>query len=437
MSKLEKVKQEVVKYDYVRFSLCDLNGTSRGHVIKGRHAAKYLEHGLAFFEGTLAFGPRTEVVMLNHENNHFFGNMNIFPDPDTLRPIPWAPGCMKVAEMLCESRWMKDNTPQMACPRYAARKQFQRLADLGYDFCSGHEIEFTLLDETLQPVNVVPDGYSLRLMNKHSKILFHFDKNFEDSNISVERYHPEFSRGMFEAVTTPKYGIDSLDMAFNLQQGLLEMADLKGLTATFMSQPFYNESGLCAHLNFSLWTKSGENVFYDADAADNLSVTAKQWIAGILKHSKALHAFTSPTVNCYRNMGFFLFASSINWGIENRAACIRVKNDGPLRTYIENRLPSSKSNAYLVAASTIAAGLDGVIKKMECPPPGITEHDEPLPRSLAEALEELEQDEVLCDALGKELVTWFVKSKRDADITMFEGVETDEERFAIEKKAYL
>ncbi|XP_067655567.1 lengsin-like [Haliotis asinina] len=437
MSKMEIVKKELVKYDYVRFALCDLNGMSCGQVVRGCHAAKYLDKGLTMFEGTLALGPRGDPVIVNHEKNHCLGNMNIFPDLNTLRQIPWAPEGVKVVEMICESRWMKDNTPQLACPRYVARKQLQRLEDLGFDLYSGYEIEFIILDETMKPVFDGTEAYSHRLMNKHSKVIFHMDKNFQDSKIDVERYHTECASGMFEAVTKPKYGIESLDMAFNLQEGLLEMADLGGFTVTFMSRLPDSTTGGSKHFNLSLWTKSGENAFYDADAADKLSVVAKQFIAGILKHMTALCAFANPTVNCYRNTGVFLYPSAITWGLEDRLACVRAKNDGPSRTYIENRLPSPMGNIYLVAASTIAAGLDGVIKKMECPPPGEAENEELLPSSLSEALVELEKDEELCDALGKDLVAWFVQSKRDAELVKYEGVETDEERFAIEKKDYL
>ncbi|XP_067656107.1 lengsin-like [Haliotis asinina] len=437
MSKMEILKKELVKYDYVRFALCDLNGMSCGQVVRGCHAAKYLDKGLTMYEGTLALGPRGYPVNVNHEKNRCLGNMNVFPDLNTLRPIPWAPEGVKVVEMICESRWMEDDTPQLACPRYVARKQIQRLEDLGFDLYSGYEIEFIILDENMKPVFDSAAPYSHRLINKHSKVIFHMDKHFQDSKIDVERYHTECARGMFEAVTKPKYGIESLDMTFNLQEGLLEMADLGGFTVTFISRLSDSTTGGSKHFNVSLWTKSGENVFYDADAADKLSVVAKQFIAGILKHTKALYAFANPTVNCYRNTGMFLFPSAITWGLEDRTACVRAKNDGPSRTYIENRLASPMSNVYLIAASTIAAGLDGVIKKMECPPPGKTEHEELLPRSLSEALVELEKDEELCDALGKDLVAWFVQSKRDAELVKYEGVETDEERFAIEKEDYL
>ncbi|XP_046328238.1 glutamine synthetase-like [Haliotis rufescens] len=438
MSKFEEVQKEICKYDYVRFALCDLNGMNRGQVIAGRYAAEYMDDGLDLCEDTLVFGPRTEITTIVHEKNYNIGNMLIFPDADTLRSIPWAPDGVKVAEVLCESRWKKDNSPQDACPRYVARQQLQRLGDLGFDLYSGHEIEFILLDnDTLKPVFAGDDMYSNRVFNNHSKLLFHFDRHFQESKIDVERYHVEMGPGLFEAVAKPKYGIESPDMAFSLREGLLEMADLEGFKITFMSHPYYNQMGLSTHLNFSLWNRSGENIFYDECSPDKLSTVAKRWIAGILKHSKALCAFANPTVNCYRNLGKFGYPSTICWGIEDRYACIRAKNDGPSRTYLENRLPGGKSNLYLVLASTIAAGLDGVIKKMECPPPGKTKDDESLPLSLAEALDELEKDEVLCNALGKELVTWFVKCKRDVEVAKFKLLKSDEERFAMERVEYL
>ncbi|XP_067655843.1 lengsin-like [Haliotis asinina] len=437
MLKLEHLRREVSKYDYVRFSLCDLNCTSRGQVIPSRYAARYIQDGLDMFEGILAMGPKTEKVVITHEKNHNLGNMLILSDPYTLRPIPWAPEGIKMAEILCESRWKKDNSPQLACPRYVTRMQLQRLDDLGLDFYSGNEIEFKLLDESLNPVYFGRGGFNQRLFNKNSKLLFHFDRNFQESNIDVESYHAENTDGIFEAVTKPKFGIESPDMAFNLKEGLMEMADLQGFKVTFMANFNSGEDVIANHFNFSLWNKSGENVFYDDEAPDKLSTIARQWIAGILKHGKAICAFANPTVNCYRNFFKMLYPLHIYWGIEDRHAYLRIKNKAPCTTYIENRLPSGKSNPYLVMASTIAAGLDGVNRKMECPAQGKTKDTESFPCCLAEALAELEKDVDLCHALGYELVTWFVKSKKDAEIAKYDGIESDEERFAIEKENYL
>ncbi|XP_046368054.1 glutamine synthetase-like [Haliotis rufescens] len=441
MSKLEEVKKEIAKYDYVRFSLCDLNSEYRGQVVAGRHAAKYLEEGIDIAQGILRALQWKLYHHIDHEKSYKWGKAIIYPDLDTLRPIPWAGDGVKVAEKLCESRWKKDNSPQDACPRYVARKQLQRLDEQGYVFFSGYEIEFSILEkETLNPIFECWNLYSQRMFNKHSKRLLHFDKNFKESNIDVERYHTEAGPGMCEATMKPKFGIESTDMAMNIKEGLMEMAtNLDHHVVTFMTFPISekNPIGTNTHLNISLWNKNGESVFYDASAPDKLSDIAKYWIAGILRHSKALCAFCNPTVNCYRTINKPFCPSAIFWAIEEQNALLRVKNESPSKTYIENRLPSGKCNSYLVLASTIAAGLDGVINKLECPPEGSSDNAEILPHTLEEALEELEQDDVLVSALGSELVTWFVKCKRVGEIDLFKDVETDEERFALEKQYYL
>ncbi|XP_046371078.2 glutamine synthetase-like [Haliotis rufescens] len=439
MSTLEEAKKEIVKYDYVRFSLCDLNGEHRGQVVAGRHAAKYLEEGIDIPQAILRAVPRKPYPRIDQERN--CRKAMIYPDLDTLRPIPWAEDGVKVAQILCESRWKKDNSPQEACPRYVARKQLQRLEQQGYAFYSGYEIEFNILEkETMTPIFECWNMFSQRIFNKHSKLLFHFDKNFKESNIDVERYHTEAGPGMFEAILKPKFGIECTDMTMNIKEGLMEMAaNLEHHVVTFMAFPLSEKTpiGTNIHLNVSLWNKNGESLFYDASAPDKLSVITRYWIAGMLRHSKALCALCRPTVNCYRAIYKPFCPSTIFWGIEHGEATIRVKNESPSKTYIENRLPSGKSNPYLVVASTIAAGLDGVLNKLECPPAGSVDNAETLPHSLEEALEELEKDDVLVSALGSELVTWFVKCKRVGEIDLFKDAKTDEEKVALEKECHL
>ncbi|XP_046328205.2 lengsin-like [Haliotis rufescens] len=360
--------------------------------------------------------------------------MRIIPDLNTLRPVPWVENGVKVAEMLCESRWKTDNAPQEACPRYVARQQLQRLGELGLKLYSGFEIEFTLLEKkSLKSVNEFNDVYRQSNFAKHSNYFFGFDRNFFESKIDIERFHCELGPGQFEVVMKPKYGIECPDMTLNLKEGLIETANQKDLVVSFMTD---SQTTNTSHFNFSLWSETGENMFYDASSPDNLSVTAKQWIAGILKHGKALTAFANPTINCFRRIGVEMCPSVISWGIEDRDGCLRIKNEGPFKTYMEYRPPSGKINPYLVMASIIAAGLDGVINKMECPPPGITGSSETLPNSLSEALEELEEDVGLVNALGQELVTWFVKCKRVGEIAKFEGLQNDGEAFAMERQLY-
>ncbi|XP_067672632.1 lengsin-like [Haliotis asinina] len=438
MSKLERVLSEIAHYDYIRFAICDINGISRGQVVPSRNAAKYMEEGLDMFEGALVFGFETEVAALAHEKCYHHGNMTIVPDLDTLRPIPWGgDGKFKVAEILCESRWKIDSSPQVACPRYVLRQQLQRLGELGFELYSGFEIEYFLFcADTMKPLFNGKDYMCHRSQNKTGPLLFKFDGELFKAGVDMDRIHSEYAPGMFEAVMKPQYGIGGGDATFNLKQGLLELADLNGLKATFISKLDLEENGCGAHFNFSLLSKdTGENAFYDQKASDKLSTTAKQWIAGILKHSRALTALTSPTINCYRRLHQPWAPGSIFWGIEDRDASLRVKNHGPSGTYLENRIPSGRSNPYIVMAATIAAGLDGVKNKLECPPSTSLKEAEPLPSTLDEALKDLQADTELIRALGEEFVSWFVTCKQ-FELNRFAELVDNKERMELEKKIY-
>ncbi|XP_046584749.1 lengsin-like isoform X2 [Haliotis rubra] len=438
MSKLERVRSEIASYDYIRFAISDINGTCRGQVVPSRNAVKYLEGGADMYEGALMLSLESEMAIIPHEKCYHYGNMTLVPDLDTLRPIPWGgDGKAKVAEISCECRWKIDNSPQEACPRYVLRQQIQRLDELGLDLYSGFEIEYFLFyADTMKPVFSGKDFMSHRIQNQTGPLLFKFDGELFKAGIDVDKIHSEYAPGMFEAVMKPQYGIEGADATFNLKQGLLELADLNGLKATFMSKLDLEQTGCGAHFNFSLVSKdTRENAFYDQKESDSLSTTAKQWIAGILKHSRALTALTSPTINCYRRLHQPWAPGSIFWGIEDREASLRVKNHGPSGTYLENRMPSGRSNPYIVMAATIAAGLDGVKNKLVCPPSASLKEGEPLPFTLDEALKDLQADRDLVKTLGEEFVSWFVKCK-ELDLKRFAGLADDKERMALEKKIY-
>ncbi|XP_046341448.1 lengsin-like [Haliotis rufescens] len=438
MDKIEQARVAVANYDYIRFAVCDINGTSRGPAMHRRYAEKYLLGGLDLYEEILLFGYNNEIVILPHDKEYHNGNATLVPDLDTLRPIPWAgENTFKVAEILCESRWKKDLSPQAACPRYVARQQLKQLDDLGFQLYSGFEIEYFLFDaNTLTPVFPGKSFLCQQTLNKCGKYVYKFDNQLKQSGIDVEKMHLEYAPGMFEAALEPKYGIEGVDAAFNLKQGLLELADQNDLKASFMSKLDADLSGAGCHYSLSILAKdTGENAFYDVSSTDNLSPMAKQWIAGILKHSKALAALTSPTINCYRRLHQPWAPGGIYWNIEDRATSLRVKNHGPSGTYLENRMPSGRSNPYLVMAATIAAGLDGVRNKLVCPPPGNLKDADLLPKSLPEALKDLKDDSYMVSALGQEMISWFLKCK-EVDIEQFKYIEDDKERFSYERKVY-
>ena len=153
-----------------------------------------------------------------------------------------------------------------------------------------------------------------------------------------------------------------------------------------------------------------QRVFYDADNEDKLSNVCQWWIAGLVKHASAIAAFCAPTVNCYR-----VPHKKANWGIDERKVSFRVRNKTPATTYIENRIATGPANAYLVIASTVAAGLDGIKHQLTIPKK-LDQNAPEIPRSLEEALVALERDEEMQTALGEEFVQYYVSAKRLSEI---------------------
>jgi glutamine synthetase len=146
-----------------------------------------------------------------------------------------------------------------------------------------------------------------------------------------------------------------------------------------------------------------------------------------------LTALCSPTVNCYRRLHTIFAPSSADWGIDHRLAMIRTKVGHPKATYFENRIPGGSCNPYLVLAATIAAGIDGIVKKLECPPSkSATSDSVKLPESLSEAIEALENDDVIREALGDEFVRWFVLLKRQSEIDKIRKIVEESRRSGID-----
>ena len=212
---------------------------------------------------------------------------------------------------------------------------------------------------------------------------------------------------------------------FRFKQGVKEMAQQRGLHANFMTMPSTDGCGSAAHFNHSVWCKtSGDNAMYDPAKEDNLSDLARHWIAGLVKHTNALTALCSPTVNCYRRLHGVWVPNTASWGIDDRVATFRVKNYSNSATYVENRLATGPCNPYLVIAGCIAAGIDGIVNHLECPPKS-QDNAPKVPFTLEEALQALESDTVMVEALGKQFVEWYCETKRQIDIKKLQGSVMD------------
>jgi len=194
------------------------------------------------------------------------------------------------------------------------------------------------------------------------------------------------------------------------------------------------------HFSGSLWA-DGKNAFHDpaeTEKSGQLSAVGRHWAAGLIKHAAALTALLSPTVNCYRRLHGPFAPDRSDCGWENRTAMLRFVTPSPQTTYIENRLPSSAANPYVVLAATVAAGIDGLVNRLELPPADSQDRRaERLPSSLSEALSALQSDRVMCEALGEEFIRWFLSLKRDVEIAKVnQAEEAGRDELEIERELY-
>jgi len=328
---------------------------------------------------------------------------------------------------------------QGACTRYLARVQLERLSALGYKFFSGHEAEFFMYrkdgegEVTSRPMFDGVDVFSNLLLAEHEELVCWMNEQLSAAGVDTLSIHTEYSPGMLKFSTGPKFGVESADQMFTLKEAVKEMSLQRGWRATFMTKPAISERSFSGamHLNESLW--SGEkNAFYDPEI-HGLSAIGRHWAAGLIKHAAALSALLVPTVNCYRRCYSRVEPIRAECGLENRGSMLRVVASSPRTTHIQNRLPSSAANPYVVMAATVAAGIDGLVNCLELP----IETEETMPSSLSEALTALEADKVLSDALGEEFIRWFLKLKREVEIAKVSKAKEDgRDEMEVERELY-
>ena len=416
-SRTAEVFLESEGHDYVRFEQTDLHGLSRSKTVPSRHFRHFADHGLNFLGGLLGLDLQAGVPPgTGYLEERNFADHLLRPDETTLAPVPWA---SRTARVLCEPFWY-DGTPARAAPRHLLRRLVDRLDQLGYTVRSGFEYEFYLVDaEAHQPVF---DGIEIFWTIRNS-----FDQDFVEyvldnlsaAGVDIITSNAEYGPGQMEINFAPADGHAAADRAFTFKNAVKEMAQQYGYLASFMTRPYADQSASGCHFHHSLLDRmSGENAFYAADSADGLSELAHHWIGGQLAHARALTAIVAPTVNCAKRYRLYSFAPmNVTWGYEDRTAAIRVKGGRGQDTHIENRTPCAGSNPYLVAAAVLAAGIDGITRRIEPPPPTVQiayadDEATKLPRSLDEALEALEDDADLREYLGDEFLQLFLAVKR-------------------------
>jgi glutamine synthetase len=400
--------------DFIRFEQPDIHGIARSKTVPIRHFERFATKGLNFPLPTFGLdvqgdtAPNTGVL-----EEIVYGDAYLFPDFSTLQVLPWAD---KTARVLGEP-YLLDGSAVQVAPRYLAKRQIAELEKLGYQLLSGYEYEFYLVDAQTRQASTSGIQLFGTLPHADQAVIYQILRSLSAVGVDIITADLEYAPGQIEINFAPGWGIDGADRAYTFKNTIKEIAQQHGRIASFMTKPDIDQSANGCHFNQSLW--DGErNVLLNLNQEHGLSEVALHYMAGQLAHAPALTALLSPTVNCWKRFKPNAFApTNITWGIDNRTTAIRAKAFRDERTYIENRLGAGAANPYLVLAATLAAGIDG-IKRQLTPPaliPGVADgldHVPQLPTRLEIALEALEQDTVLREALGEPFIKLFTALKR-------------------------
>jgi glutamine synthetase len=360
-----------------------------------------------------------------------YGDFGLAPDLATLRRIPWLEA---TALVLCDVVW-HDGSPVDPSPRQMLKRQVERARALGFEPMFGSELEFYLFKESYSEAHA--KGYSGLTPSVPYILDYHilattYDEPFirqirngmQAAGIPVENSKGEAWPGQHEINFRFADAVTMADNHTIYKNGAKEIAHANGLSLTFMAKPHHEWIGNSCHIHSSLW-RDGENAF--AGESD----VFKQFLAGQIAGLKELAVFLAPTVNSYKRYAAGSWApTTLAWGHDNRTCGFRiVGHGGSVRA--ETRIPGADANPYLAFAALLAAGLDGIERELELPPPlegNAYESDaERFPHSLGDAIEALERGTMARAALGDEVVEHYLTYAR-TEQRLFDSVVTDYER---------
>ena len=352
------------------------------------------------------------------------------PDPNTFEVMPWIEGNAAEARVFCDI-FNLDGTPFGGDPRHVLRRQLDELHKMGFTFYVAPDIEyfyFATPQPGSKPVPLDEGGFfDLTSTDIASSLRKETIRTLETMSIPVEYSFHEDSPSQHEIDLRHTDALTMADSIMTFRFVVKEIASAHGLHATFMPKPLEGLQGSGMHMHVSLF-KGEDNAFYNENDPYNLSPTAKQFMAGLLRHAAEITAITNQTVNSYKRLvPGFEAPVHISWARNKRSGLIRVpipKKGNPLATRIEYRSPDPACNPYLAFSVMLAAGMKGIKEGYELPEEAdanLFEMDdlelnkygiEQLPQSLNEALTVMGNSELVAEALGEHIFEWFLRNKR-------------------------
>jgi len=426
MTSADEVLQRVDASDVelVRLVFLNNSGVPRGRVVDAEGLAGALADGMNLTHAMQSFNALDRLVPGGAYGPA--GEVRVMPDPETFTVVPHED---RTAVMLSDL-YDLDGEPWAADPRSQLRAL---LADLPYTAKAGFEAEFYLLDEDEEGEAAPFDEttcFSTAGMRSANDVVLDMVDALKAQGMGLAAYYPEYGPGQQELVVDAAEGVAAADNHVLYKETVAGVAANHGLDASFRPKPFPQLPGSGCHVHLSLWD-GDDNVLYDPDGEGRyaLSERGRQFVGGLLEHAPALVALTAPTVESYDRLAPGMWSSAYTcWGPDNREAVVRVPSKQPGdpegTTRVEFKPADSTANPYLALLGLVAAGVDGIERELAPgepldEDPGNLSDDERadrgierLPTTLADAVDALEADDVLAEAMGEPLFESYLEVKR-------------------------
>ncbi|HDD62018.1 MAG TPA: glutamine synthetase [Chloroflexi bacterium] len=416
---MSRIKEDDVKFISLQFS--DVTGSVKSVDITTKRLPSALEDGV-WFDGSSVEGfARVQE-----------SDMRLVLNPETYAVLPWSPAEYRRARVFCDI-YKPDGNPFEGDPRGVLKKILKIIDENGWVFNIGPEPEFFLFkrngSEDTHPVPYDVGGYfDFSARDDATLVRNELMHALIEMGLDVEMGHHEVARGQHEIDFRYGDALLAADNVITMKYTVKAIAAKYDLVASFMPKPIYGVNGSGMHAHQSIFSKDGDNLFFDGNDEHHLSELAYKFMAGQLKHARSMSAVLAPTANSYKRLvPGYEAPIYIGWAQTNRSALIRLPRYTTGRNKsvrLELRCPDPSANPYLAFAAMLAAGLDGIDNDLVCPEPlnnlniwNLTKEEreerkiESLPGSLAEAMRQFESNDVIKLALGPVICDVFSRAK--------------------------
>jgi len=401
---------------FIQFWFTDVLGVLKSFAVTPSELDEGLTEGMGFDGSSIEGFARIQE-----------SDMIAKPDPATFQPVPWRGGDRPVARMFCDIL-NPDGTPYEGDPRYVLKRVLKKVADKGFTYYVGPELEYFYFKDNKSTEILDTGGYfDTRPLDVGSDLRRDTIFALQAMGIRVEYSHHEVAPSQHEIDLRFDEGLRMADKTMTYRIVVKEIARQHGVYATFMPKPIYGQNGSGMHVHQSIF-KGSKNCFFDGRDKYNLSKMAKHYIAGIMTHAPEITAICNQWINSYKRLvPGYEAPVYVSWARRNRSAMVRVPMYKPGKekaTRMEYRSPDPACNPYLAFAVMLAAGMKGVEKAYPLPEPieeDIFEMDEKarakagitsLPGSLYEALVAVQGSKLVRDTLGDHVFDKFVENKK-------------------------